>query len=249
MSTETKQQSLKIPRHVAIIMDGNGRWAQERGLPRTDGHIEGQLALRRTLKAAAELGVEVLTVYAFSTENWNRPKDEVDMLMRLFIKAMHSETPELIAQGVRLAVIGDITRLPEDVIVKLDETVQRTSEGDRITLCLAISYSGRDEIVRTIGKIVEDIEREKLPLESLNEAIVESYLDTAELPELDLMIRTGREKRLSNYLLWQVAYAELFFSEYYWPDFGKEALLEAIEAYSERERRYGKTSEQIRLED
>lgn len=249
-TSTTLPEGVKVPKHVAIIMDGNGRWAKERGLPRTDGHIRGQEALRETLKAAAEFGIECLTVYAFSTENWNRPKEEVDLLMELLVKAMHDETAELIAQGVRVQTIGDISRLPKSVLLKLDETIQRTAEGERITLCVALSYSGRDELVRAVENILEDklAEEELNPLK-IDEDTLESYLDTAHLPELDLMIRTGREKRISNFLLWQVAYAELIFSDYYWPDFGREALREAILEYSERERRYGKTSEQIQLED
>lgn len=249
----TTLEGLRIPQHVAVIMDGNGRWAKERGLPRTDGHIQGQESLRNTLKAAAEFGIKCLTVYAFSTENWNRPEEEVNLLMELLVRAMHDETPELIAQGVRVQVIGDLSRLPENVLLKLDETIQRTAEGERITLCVALSYSGRDELVRCIDAILRDklegedeLDPQRL---GINEALVEQYLDTHHLPELDLMIRTGREKRISNFLLWQVAYAELYFSDYYWPDFGREALLEAIIDYNERERRYGKTSEQIRLTD
>lgn len=236
---------LKIPEHIAIIMDGNGRWAKERGLPRTDGHIEGQKALEATLKAAAEFGIKYLTVYAFSTENWNRPQEEVDTLMSLLVQAMASKTAELIEQGVELKVIGDLKRLPESVRAKLDETIEKTKQGTRITLCIALSYSGRDEIVRAtnlaISKALNGGAKE------LTESDFDSLLDTQTLPELDLMIRTGKEQRISNFLLWQVAYAELFFSEVYWPDFGKEALLEALIAYTERERRYGKTSEQILL--
>ncbi|MDY3090423.1 MAG: polyprenyl diphosphate synthase [Porphyromonas sp.] len=249
----TTLEGLRIPQHVAIIMDGNGRWAKERGLPRTDGHIQGQESLRNTLKAAAEFGIKCLTVYAFSTENWNRPDEEVNLLMELLVRAMHDETPELIAQGVRVQVIGDLSRLPEHVLLKLDETIQRTAEGERITLCVALSYSGRDELVRTIDTILRDKLESEDELDpqrlGISEDLVEQYLDTRQLPELDLMIRTGKEKRISNFLLWQVAYAELYFSDCYWPDFGKEALLEAIVDYNERERRYGKTSEQIRLTD
>lgn len=246
-------KGLKIPKHVAIIMDGNGRWAKAQGLPRTDGHIKGQEALRETLKAAAEFGIKCLTVYAFSTENWNRPTEEVDLLMELLVRAMHEETPELIAQGVRVQVIGDMSRLPKEVLLKLDETIQRTSGGKRITLCVALSYSGRDELVRAVSSLVADKLESDDDLDSsainITEEELENYLDTKGLPELDLMIRTGREKRISNFLLWQVAYAELYFSDYYWPDFNREALFEAICEYNERERRYGKTSEQIRLLD
>ena len=236
---------LKIPEHIAIIMDGNGRWAKERGLPRTDGHIEGQKALEATLKAAAEFGIKYLTVYAFSTENWNRPQEEVDTLMSLLVQSMASKTAELIDQGVRLTFIGDLKRLPENVRAKLDETIEKTKQGTRITLCIALSYSGRDEILRATNLAISKALNGEV--KELTESDFDSLLDTQALPELDLMIRTGKEQRISNFLLWQVAYAELFFSNVYWPDFGKEALLEALIAYTERERRYGKTSEQILL--
>lgn len=244
-------EGTKIPKHVAIIMDGNGRWAKERGLPRTDGHIQGQESLRSTLKAAAEIGIKCLTVYAFSTENWNRPQEEVDLLMQLMIQAMHSETPELIAQGVRVQVIGDLSRLPEDVRAKLDETIQRTAEGARITLCVALSYSGRDELRRGINNLIKlQLNRNEEDTNcELSEEDIEAQLDTKDLPELDLMIRTGKEQRISNFLLWQVAYAELYFADCYWPDFGKQELCAAVLEYSARERRYGKTSEQIQLLD
>lgn len=246
-------KGIKVPQHVAIIMDGNGRWAKAQGLPRSEGHIKGQEALRETLKVAAEFGIKCLTVYAFSTENWNRPDEEVNLLMELLVRAMHEETPELIAQGVRVQVIGDLSRLPKNVLIKLDEMVQRTADGERITLCIALSYSGRDELVRALDAIIKDKLAEADELDSqklsIDEALVERYLDTHSLPELDLLIRTGKEKRVSNFLLWQLAYAELYFSDYYWPDFGREALLEAIIDYNDRERRYGKTSEQIQLLD
>lgn len=238
-------QDVTPPAHIGIIMDGNGRWAKHRGLPRTDGHVRGQEALRETLRAAAEFGVKALTVYAFSTENWNRPQEEVDTLMLLLVKALQSETPELISQGVRLCAIGDLSRLPEDVLIALDEVIQRTAHCDRITLAVALSYSSRDEIVRVATRIAEEAIDDMLLPTDITERLVDSYLDTADLPPLDLLIRTGGEFRISNFLLWQAAYAELYFSEYYWPDFGREALIEAIVAYNARERRFGKTSEQI----
>lgn len=252
MNTPQKQLTdIKIPQHIAIIMDGNGRWAKSQGLPRSEGHIKGQESLRETLRAAAEFGVKCLTVYTFSTENWNRPAEEVNLLMELLVRALHEETPELIAQGVRVNVIGDLSRLPNNVLLKLDETIQRTADCERITLCLALSYSGRDELVRAIDAIVQDklSEDDELQQLSIDEELIERYLDTKDLPELDLLIRTGKEKRISNFLLWQLAYAELYFADCYWPDFGKEALWDAIIDYNERERRYGKTSEQIQLLD
>lgn len=244
-----KIEDLAVPRHVAVIMDGNGRWAKQRGLPRTEGHIKGQDALRATLRAAAEFGVEVLTVYAFSTENWHRPQEEVDALMELLVHAIHSETPELIKEGVRLRTIGDTDRLPERARQSLEQCLKDTAHCSRITLVLALSYSSRDEVVRGLKSLVQGIASGNLSLEDIDEEAVSAHLDTAGLPELDLLIRTGGESRISNFLLWQAAYAELYFSPCYWPDFGREQLLGAIVDYNQRERRFGKTSEQIQLED
>ncbi|MBF1289252.1 MAG: isoprenyl transferase [Porphyromonadaceae bacterium] len=240
---------LRIPEHVAIIMDGNGRWAKQRGLPRTDGHIRGQDALRATLRAAAEFGIRYLTVYAFSTENWSRPKEEVDALMSLLVSAIHSETPSLIEEGVRLEAIGNLSRLPEAAKQALRESIQATAACERITLIVALSYSSRDEILRATTQIAREVAEGRLSADSLTEETISAHLDTAAFPDPDLLIRTGGEERISNYLLWQAAYAELFFSSVYWPDFGREALREALEAYTARERRFGKTSEQIQLED
>ena len=240
---------LRIPEHVAIIMDGNGRWAKQRGLPRTDGHIRGQDALRATLRAAAEFGIRYLTVYAFSTENWSRPKEEVDALMSLLVSAIHSETPSLIEEGVRLEAIGNLSRLPEAAKQALRESIQATAACERITLIVALSYSSRDEILRATTQIAREVAEGRLSADSLTEETISAHLDTATFPDPDLLIRTGGEERISNYLLWQAAYAELFFSSVYWPDFGREALREALEAYTARERRFGKTSEQIQLED
>ena len=241
--------TLRIPEHVAIIMDGNGRWAKQRGLPRTDGHLQGQEALRATLRAAAELGISYLTVYAFSTENWSRPQEEVDALMELLVRAIHAETPELMKEGVRIRAIGDLSRLPKTAQQALAECIEQTKDNKRTTLVLALSYSSRDELVRATRQLASDVQAGRLRPEDITEERLSATLDTADLPEPDLLIRTGGEERISNFLLWQIAYAELFFSSTYWPDFGKEALLEAIEAYSARERRFGKTSEQILLED
>lgn len=239
-------QGVKIPEHIAIIMDGNGRWAKERGLPRTDGHIQGREALRKTLEAAVEFGVACLTVYAFSTENWHRPQEEVDLLMNLLVEAITNETEEMIKQGVKVVVIGDRSRLPNHIRGTLEEALARTAQGERITLCVALSYSGRDELVRAVSAYTQDRVEGRVSVEQgLSEDLLSTYLDTADLPQLDLMIRTGKEMRVSNFLLWQLAYAELYFSDCYWPDFDREALLEAIVAYSDRERRYGKISEQL----
>lgn len=243
------ETELRIPQHVAIIMDGNGRWAKQRGLPRTDGHIQGQEALRATLRAATELGIRYLSVYAFSTENWSRPQEEVDALMELLVRAIHAETPELMKEGVRIRAIGDLSRLPAKAQQALQECITLTEANDRTTLVLALSYSSRDELVRATRQLARQVQQGLLQPEEITEEFLSASLDTADLPEPDLLIRTGGEERISNFLLWQIAYAELFFSSTYWPDFGREALLEAIEAYSARERRFGKTSEQILLED
>lgn len=233
------------PKHVAIIMDGNGRWAKQRGLPRTDGHIKGQEALRETLRAAGHLGIKVLTVYAFSTENWNRPQEEVDALMGLLVQALHQETSELLKDNVRLVAIGDLTRLPLEARISLQDSIDRTAHCTGITLAIALSYSSRDELRRAFLRLAEEVEDELLSPSDITETMIEEALDTASLPPLDLLIRTGGEQRISNFLLWQAAYAELYFSDYYWPDFGHNALVEALLAYAGRERRFGLTSEQL----
>lgn len=240
---------LRIPEHVAIIMDGNGRWAKQRGLPRTDGHIQGQEALRETLRAAVEFGIHFLTVYAFSSENWSRPQEEVEALMSLLVSAIHSETPELHKQDIRIRAIGDIARLPENTQQALRESIEKTRDNKGLTLIIALSYSSRDELLRATHRIASEVASGKLSLDELNEEVISRHLDTADFPDPDLLIRTGGEERISNFLLWQAAYTELFFSPVYWPDFGREALLNAIKAYTARERRFGKTSEQIQLED
>lgn len=252
MATQTQDEVLSashIPSHVAIIMDGNGRWAKQRGLPRTEGHIRGQDALRTTLRAAARRGIKYLTVYTFSTENWSRPQEEVDALMSILVSAIHAETPQLIAEGVRMRAIGDLSRLPQQAQDSLAESIELTKDGQQITLILALSYSSRDEIRRASQCLATEAAAGRLRPEEITEELISSYLDTAEYPDPDLVIRTGGEERISNYLLWQSAYSELYFSETYWPDFGQEALDEALAAYASRERRFGKTSEQIQLED
>ena len=252
MATQTQDEVLSashIPSHVAIIMDGNGRWAKQRGLPRTEGHIRGQDALRTTLRAAARRGIKYLTVYTFSTENWSRPQEEVDALMSILVSAIHAETPQLIAEGVRMRAIGDLSRLPQQAQDSLAESIELTKDGAQITLILALSDSSRDEIRRASQRLACEAAAGRLRPEEITEELISSYLDTAEYPDPDLVIRTGGEERISNYLLWQSAYSELYFSETYWPDFGQEALDEALAAYASRERRFGKTSEQIQLED
>lgn len=230
-----------IPNHLAIIMDGNGRWAKSKGKPRTDGHIAGVDALRRTLTACGNMGVKVLTVYAFSTENWNRPKEEVDALMDLLVQAIVNETPELMKQGIKLDTIGDISKLPQRSLSYLNECKQTTANNKNMTLVLALSYSSQDEIVRAVNNI-----KNNYPSQDITQEILEGELDTKDLPALDLLIRTGGEMRLSNFMLWQAAYAELFFSKTLWPDFGEQDLKEAFKSFKDRERRFGLTSEQIK---
>lgn len=243
-----KSNNLNIPSHIAIIMDGNGRWAKERGLDRVYGHQEGVTAVRKTVEAASQAGVSYLTIYAFSTENWKRPDEEVDALMELMVYAIVNETPDLIKKGVRLLTIGDKNRLPLKTREVLDTCIQQTSECSAITLVLALSYSSKWEITEALKSMIDDVQHNKLTADELNEESLSNYLSTKGIPDPDLLIRTGGEKRISNFLLWQLAYAELYFTDVFWPDFNKEHLMKAISDYQCRERRFGKTSEQIEEE-
>lgn len=245
MSILEKLNKNKVPAHIAIIMDGNGRWAKERGLDRVYGHQEGVTALRRTVEAASDMGVKFLTLYAFSTENWNRPNEEVDALMELMVYAIRKETPDLISKGVRLIAIGDYNRLPKKTRDILLSSIDKTSNGEKITMILALSYSSKWEITEGIKKILTDAQDKQLSIEDINEETLSKYLSTKEIPDPDLLIRTGGEKRISNFLLWQLAYSELYFTDIYWPDFSKDHLRKAILDFQSRERRFGKTSEQI----
>ena len=248
MSLLEKINNKRIPSHIAIIMDGNGRWAKERGLNRAHGHQEGVVAVRKIVEAAIQANVKFLTIYAFSTENWNRPDDEVDALMELMVHAIVKETPDLIKQGVRLLTIGDYERLPNKTKTALNECITQTKEGSSITLILALSYSSKWEITQAVKKMMGDIHNNQLTSEDLNEELLSDYLSTKGIPDPDLLIRTGGEKRISNFLLWQLAYAELYFTDTYWPDFREEHLYKAICNFQCRERRFGKTSEQIEKE-
>ena len=248
MSLLEKINNKRIPSHIAIIMDGNGRWAKERGLNRAHGHQEGVVAVRKIVEAAIQAHVKFLTIYAFSTENWNRPDDEVDALMELMVHAIVKETPDLIKQGVRLLTIGDYERLPNKTKTALNECITQTKEGSSITLILALSYSSKWEITQAVKKMMGDIHNNQLTSEDLNEELLSDYLSTKGIPDPDLLIRTGGEKRISNFLLWQLAYAELYFTDTYWPDFREEHLYKAICNFQCRERRFGKTSEQIEEE-
>ncbi len=245
MTYEEQINQNRVPKHIAIIMDGNGRWAKERGLDRSEGHRKGLDVVHEITDAAAEVGVECLTLYAFSTENWNRPQAEVDALMALVVYGIERETPGMIEKGVRLSVIGDLSRLPDDVRVRLLKCIDDTSKGRRIILNLALSYSSRWEIARATQCIAQEVQEGKLSLDAINENTLDRFMTTADLPSPDLLIRTGGEQRLSNFLLWQLSYAEFYFTEEYWPDFTGESLYKAIAEYQARERRFGKTSEQL----
>ena len=229
----------KIPQHVAIIMDGNGRWAQQRGMERPEGHVAGVEAVRRVLKAAVVEGVKYLTLYTFSTENWGRPKEEVEAIMELFCKSVVAETPELKAQGVRARIMGDRSALSEKVNHYIDRIESETAEGERITLIFALNYSSRHEITETFKEMARKVAEGELKPEEITSEVISQSLYSREYPDPDLVIRTGGEYRLSNFLMWQSAYSELYFTPTLWPDFDKESLHEAIEAYAGRNRRYG----------
>jgi undecaprenyl diphosphate synthase len=235
----------KLPKHIAIIMDGNGRWAIQHGLDRVGGHHEGVDSVRDIAEAAASLGVKYLTLYTFSTENWSRPKDEVDALMSLFVETIAKELDTLNKNNIRLNAIGDLRSLPKENYKKLLETIEETSGNDRMTLTLAMSYSSRWEIINAVKKITADVELQKLNSNNITEELFESYLSTYNIPDPELLIRTSGELRVSNYLLWQIAYSELYFTDVLWPDFREEELYKAIVEYQDRERRFGLTSEQL----
>jgi len=238
----------KLPKHIAIVMDGNGRWAHKHGKDRVFGHHKGVDAVRKITEAAAELGIKYLTLYTFSTENWKRPKEEVDALMELFLETIEKEIPTLNKNNIRLFAIGDIESLPQKNREKLLSTMEQTSKNDKMTLTLAISYSGRWEIVQAMKRIFKDLQNKKISLEEVNDSIFSRYLTTAGIPEPELVIRTSGEQRISNFLLWQIAYSELYFSPKYWPAFRANDFYKAILEYQNRERRFGLTSEQLKFE-
>ena len=247
MSVKDQLQQEKLPRHVAIIMDGNGRWAKKRGNLRIFGHRNGVKAVRQVTEAAAELGVEYLTLYAFSTENWSRPKTEVDALMSLLVSTISDETKTLMKNNVRLNVIGCTENLPQSVQQNLQTCIQDTSSNNRLVLTLALSYSSRWEIVNAVKNIITDVNNESVKLDQIDAKLFSKYLGTSEMPDPELLIRTSVEFRISNFLLWQIAYSELYFSEVLWPDFSKEEFYIALLNYQQRERRFGKTSDQLIL--
>ena len=245
MGYKEQIQPNRIPRHIAIIMDGNGRWAKKQGLARMFGHRQGVETVHRITEAAAELGVQYLTLYAFSTENWNRPKEEVDALMVLLVETIAKETPTLMKNNIRLQTIGDLSRLPQTTYDKFMECIQQTSQNTGLTLIIALSYSARWEIIQAAQHMAQAVQKGTLLPEDINEETISNYLTTAQVPDPDLLIRTSGELRISNFLLWQLAYSELYFTNCLWPDFTNEEFYHAIVDYQHRERRFGKTSEQI----
>jgi undecaprenyl diphosphate synthase len=246
MTFKEQIDKTKLPKHIAIIMDGNGRWAKKQGKLRTFGHHNGVDSVRETTEAAAELGVEYLTLYAFSTENWNRPKYEVDALMTLLVKTINKETKTLNKNNIRLQAIGDLKSLPKNCYKELHEAIKNTEKNTRMTLVLALSYSSKWEITQAVKDLVKNVKSGKLKEEDISEETIKSHLCTAKMPDPELLIRTSGEYRISNFLLWQIAYSELYFTDKLWPEFRKEDFYEAIVNYQQRERRFGKTSEQIK---
>ncbi len=246
MSEQLNINKDKLPQHIAIIMDGNGRWAKEKGKLRVFGHQNGVKAVRDTVESAAEIGIKHLTLYAFSTENWNRPKFEVNALMELLVSTINKETKTLMENNIRLNAIGDLKSLPSSCYRELQEAIKKTENNTRMTLHLALSYSSRWEITNALKQIAEKVKNEELSIDQINDATIDEYLTTKGIPDPELLIRTSGEHRISNFLLWQIAYSELYFTDKLWPDFRKEDLYEAIIDFQSRERRFGKTSEQVK---
>jgi undecaprenyl diphosphate synthase len=243
--TAVNTESHKLPRHLAIIMDGNGRWAKAKGKPRTFGHEQGVRAVKETVESAAAMGIKYLTLYAFSTENWNRPKYEVDILMKLLIKSLKKELKTFQEHNIRLNAIGALDTLPKKAARELEEVIEQTRKNNKMTLSLALSYGSREELLQAVKSISVKVKNNIISSENIDETIINSHLYTHDLPEVDLLIRTSGEQRISNFLLWQIAYAELYFIDDYWPDFSKQHLEQALLNYQNRERRFGKTSEQL----
>lgn len=245
MSLQPQIDTTKLPKHIAIIMDGNGRWAKQKGMLRILGHESGTKSVKSSVEACLKLDVNFLTLYAFSTENWNRPKTEVKMLMGLLISSLKKELNLLQENNIKLNAIGNISDLPPNVRKKLEDVIEITKNNTKLTLTLALSYGSRNELVRAVKEISFKVKNNIISPDKINEQVINEHLYTQDLPEVDLLIRTSGEQRISNFLLWQIAYAELYFSEVYWPDFSEQHLYKAIISYQKRERRFGKTSEQI----
>ncbi len=234
-----------LPKHLAIIMDGNGRWAEKKGKNRVQGHSHGVRAVQEVVEEAIQLKIEYLSLYAFSTENWSRPQEEIGILMKLLVNTLRSEFEKLLENRIKLKVIGNIDQLPDFVQEELRYVVNQTQNNNEMTLTLALSYGGREELTNTLKQIADKVKNNIISPEDLDESVINEHLYTCDLPDVDLLIRTSGEKRISNFMLWQVAYAELYFSEVLWPDFTKEDLHKAIINYQKRERRFGKTSKQL----
>jgi len=235
-----------LPKHLAIIMDGNGRWAKQKGLLRAIGHENGTKSVRITVESCAKLGIENLTLYAFSTENWNRPKLEVNTLMKLLVHSLKNELKTLQDNNIRLYSIGNIEKLPKSILKELNEVIDITKNNSRMTLTLALSYGSREELINVVKNVSDKVKNNIISVDSIDESIINQHLYTHNLPDVDLLIRTSGERRISNFMLWQICYAELYFSDVLWPDFKENDLYEAIVSYQKRERRFGKTSEQIK---
>jgi undecaprenyl diphosphate synthase len=237
-----------LPAHIAIIMDGNGRWAKQKGFMRVFGHENGTKSVRTTVETCAKLGVKNLTLYAFSTENWNRPKLEVQTLMQLLVRSLKDELKTLVSNNIKLNAVGNMSMLPDNIRKELTSVIEKTKDNTRMTLTLALSYGSREEIINVVKNISEKVKNNIISTEAIDESIINQHLYTHNLPDVDLVIRTSGEHRISNFLLWQIAYAEFYFTDVLWPDFNEEQLYKAIASYQKRERRFGKTSEQLNEE-
>ena len=246
MNIEDTINKDNLPKHLAIIMDGNGRWAKQKGLLRAFGHENGTKSVRKVVETSAKLGIENLTLFAFSTENWSRPKLEVDILMELLINSLKNELKTLQENNIRLNSIGNLDLLPKSAQKKLQEVIENTKGNSRMVLTLALSYGSREELINAVKNISNKVKNNIISIDNIDESIINQHLYTRDLPEVDLLIRTSGEHRISNFLLWQIAYSELYFTDVLWPDFKENDLYEAIISYQKRERRFGKTSEQIK---
>ena len=246
MDLLNKIDTTNLPKHLSIIMDGNGRWAKQKGLLRAMGHENGTKSVKATIEACAKLGIEFLTLYAFSTENWNRPKLEVETLMKLLVNSLKKELQTLKDNNIKLNAIGNLEKLPKSAQKELLDVIEATKDNSRMTLTLALSYGSREEIVNAVRNISHKVKNNIISIDTIDDSIINEHLYTQNLPDVDLLIRTSGEHRISNFLLWQIAYAELYFTDVLWPDFKEHHLYEAIISYQKRERRFGKTSEQIK---
>ena len=245
MSQSNTLNSDILPQHIAVIMDGNGRWAKQRGKKRVFGHHQGVKTVREIVENSVKLNIKYLSLYTFSTENWNRPKDEVDALMDLLVQTLNEQIADLMKQNIRLNAIGDLSRLPAHTYQTLQDVLQKTAGNSGMTLSIALNYGGRDEIVQMTKEVAKKVKNNIILPENIDENKINLHLYSHNLPDVDFMIRTGGEKRISNFLLWKIAYAELYFTDVLWPDFNKQHYYEALADYQKRERRFGKTSEQI----